>query len=84
MPERTCVGCSAVVAQSSLVRLVAADGALVVDIKGVMPGRGVYVCPDETCVLKAYGRKDPFSRALKRKVTLPDAAGLWLKIKGRI
>lgn len=83
MPERTCVGCRAVREKSALVRLVESDGALVVDHKGEMPGRGAYICPDQACVESAFGKKDPFSRALKRKVTLPDATGLWLKIKGR-
>ncbi len=84
MPERTCVGCRAVKEKSELVRLVASLGVLEVDPKGVMPGRGVYICPDPACVNEAYRKKDPFSRSLKRKAALPDASELWVKIKGRI
>ena len=83
MPGRTCVGCRAVKEKRELVRLAASDGTLVVDGKGVLPGRGAYICPDPVCLKSAYGKKDSFSRALKRKVVLPDAGELWLKIKGR-
>lgn len=83
MPERTCVGCRAVKDKRELVRLVACCGTLVVDGSGVMPGRGAYLCPDQRCLDSAYAKKESFSRALKRKVALPDAVELWSKIKGR-
>lgn len=83
MPERTCIGCRAVKEKSALVRLAESNGALVVDPEGTIAGRGAYICRDEACIETAFRKKDPFSRALKRKVTLPDAKELWLKIKGR-
>lgn len=83
MPERTCVGCRAVKDKRELVRLVASHDTLAVDGAGVMPGRGAYLCPDEKCLNSAYAKKESFSRALKRKVALPDAVEIWSKIKGR-
>ena len=79
MPERTCVGCRAVKDKRELVRLVACCGTLVVDLFFI----GAYLCPDRTCLDSAYAKKESFSRALKRKVALPDAVELWSKIKGR-
>lgn len=83
MPERTCLGCRAVREKSGLVRFVAKDGELVLDLKGVLKGRGAYVCPVMECVALAIKKKDSFSRALKQKVNIPDAETLWLKIKSR-
>lgn len=70
--------------KSGLVRLAASGGVLEADLKGIMPGRGVYICQSEACLKEAYKKKDPFSRALKSKVVLPSLEELWVKIKGRI
>lgn len=71
MPLRTCVACRAVLEKDSLVRLVARDGAVVVDHTRAAPGRGAYLCPSVACVEKA-ARSAPWHRALRTGVRSPD------------
>jgi predicted RNA-binding protein YlxR (DUF448 family) len=55
-PFRTCTGCGEKKEKSRMVRIVAdPSGRLVPDLKGSMPSRGAYVCPDADCVEKAVG-----------------------------
>jgi len=66
-PIRTCLGCRGRFAKYELVRLVwnNTDGAVAVDAKQVMPGRGCYVhpgCADQVSRRKLLGR------ALRRTV----------------
>jgi uncharacterized protein len=54
VPTRTCVGCRQRRPKRELVRLVRdADGVVVVDPRGVGPGRGAYVCAESECVKRA-------------------------------
>jgi predicted RNA-binding protein YlxR (DUF448 family) len=53
-PARICTGCGERKEKAKMVRIVAGpDGALVPDIKGNLPSRGAYVCPDEACITSA-------------------------------
>ena len=62
IPQRQCVGCRTMKDKKALIRVVRSpEGAVSLDFKGKMPGRGAYVCPDPECLKKA--RK---SRALER------------------
>ena len=62
IPMRQCVGCREMKAKKELIRVVrSAEGAVSLDFKGKLPGRGAYVCPDPACLARA--RK---SRALER------------------
>lgn len=82
MPERTCIACRAVRDKAALARLTAVDGALKLDDKCSLPGRGAYVCRDAECIKAAYKRRECFGKALKRAVTLPEESvlrGLILK-----
>ena len=65
MPERTCVGCRAVVEQATLVRLALVGDRVVVDRRA--PGRGAYVHPRTSCVEAA--NKGGLARAFRRKVS---------------
>lgn len=67
-PVRTCVGCRARASRSDLLRVVAQDGALMIDERAVLPGRGAWVHPDPECLDKALRRR-AFARALR--VTAP-------------
>jgi predicted RNA-binding protein YlxR (DUF448 family) len=49
VPERTCRGCGRKEPRSSLWRFVVVEGRLVEDQRGVLPGKGVYCCPDGSC-----------------------------------
>ena len=83
-PRRTCIGCGRERDKSDLLRL-ALDGRRVrVDPRGRLPGRGVYVCREESCVLLAQK-----GRALARwvdaaaeRVVLDEVLGL-LGVGGR-
>jgi predicted RNA-binding protein YlxR (DUF448 family) len=51
---RTCVACQTTRPKRELVRVVrTVSGALVLDRRGKVSGRGAYICPDPSCVHKA-------------------------------
>jgi len=53
-PVRICTGCGERKEKAEMVRIVAdPSGSLIPDLKGSLPGRGAYVCPDASCILKA-------------------------------
>ncbi len=62
IPMRQCVGCREMKPKQELIRVVKSpEGAVSLDFKGKLPGRGAYVCPQTDCLAKA--RK---SKALER------------------
>ena len=63
-PIRTCVGCKARAAKSSLLRLVVAGDGIVPDPQARRPGRGAYLHPSLAC-LELAQRRRAFSRALR-------------------
>ena len=53
-PQRMCASCRRHADKSFFLRVVrSADGAAVFDPTQVMPGRGAYLCPEETCLNRA-------------------------------
>ena len=55
-PLRTCTGCGKKKEKAQMVRVVAdPSGRLIADLKGTMPARGAYVCPDYGCIARASG-----------------------------
>ena len=63
-PVRTCLGCRQRAPRSSLVRLVARDGRVVVDTAARLPGRGAWVHPAPGCVA-AVIRRSALGRSLR-------------------
>jgi uncharacterized protein len=63
-PVRTCVGCRVRAAKSTMLRVVAVDGALLPDPRGTSHGRGAHLHPDRECLALAERRR-AFPRALK-------------------
>ena len=62
IPLRQCVGCREMKPKKELIRVVKSpEGAVDLDFRGKLPGRGAYVCPSADCLARA--RK---SRALER------------------
>ena len=56
-PRRTCLGCRRARPKQTLVRLVRGrDGVVVTDSRGVVGGRGAWVCPDDPCLARALSR----------------------------
>jgi predicted RNA-binding protein YlxR (DUF448 family) len=70
-PVRTCIGCRARDARSALVRVVARDGALVVDHDGRLVGRGAYFHRRNACV-ETFARRGGFVRSLRCMVAKPE------------
>ncbi len=70
-PERTCVATRAVLPVEQLIRFVPdPDGRLTPDIRGRLPGRGVWVTGTRAALDEAIRRK-AFARSLKTSVVLP-------------
>ena len=63
-PVRTCVGCRARASRSDLLRVVAQDGALVIDERAALSGRGAWLHPSLECLDTALRRR-AFARALR-------------------
>lgn len=64
-PERRCLGCGQVRPQKELLRVASVGGSTpVVDVAQRAPGRGAYVCYNDTCLQRARQRR-AFERALK-------------------
>ena len=62
IPMRQCVGCREMKPKKELIRVVRSpEGAVSLDFRGKLPGRGAYVCPDSACLARAKK-----SRALER------------------
>ena len=58
IPMRQCVGCREMKAKQELIRVVRSpEGAVSLDFKGKLPGRGAYVCRDAECLKKAIKSK---------------------------
>ena len=54
IPERQCLGCNEHKPKAELLRVVRTpEGAVVLDFKGRMNGRGAYICKDLACLKKA-------------------------------
>ena len=57
VPQRTCVICRTTTAKRGLVRVVRTpEGALVVDSRGKISGRGAYLCPRPGCFGSGHAR----------------------------
>lgn len=66
IPQRQCVGCREMKPKTELVRVVKSpDGVVTVDLKGKAPGRGAYVCRQQTCLDRAVK-----TRALERAFSM--------------
>lgn len=65
-PMRRCIGCGVSQPKGDMIRIVRSpdDERLNVDTTGKMSGRGAYICPDESCLEKAFSRKR-LARALR-------------------
>jgi len=57
VPMRRCVGCLESKPKSELIRIAGYEGQLSIDPTGKAKGRGVYLCPQEECFMKAAKRK---------------------------
>ncbi|MGQ0672977.1 MAG: RNA-binding protein [Hyphomicrobium sp.] len=89
-PTRLCASTRTERPLDELIRFVAGpDGAIVVDLAGKLPGRGVWLTCDRRIVSAAV-KSNPFARSLKRSVRVdPDLAeavdrGLLTRVQGAL
>jgi len=57
IPMRRCVGCMESKPKRELIRIVADNGIARIDPTGKANGRGIYLCPDKECHVKAKKKK---------------------------
>ena len=70
-PERKCMGCNEKRPKTELIRIVRTpEGEILLDGKGKVSGRGVYICPEKKCFEKAKKAKR-FERSLE--VEIPES-----------
>ena len=80
VPMRQCVGCREMKPKKELIRVVRSpEGTVSLDLKGKLPGRGAYVCPDPECLKRA--RK---SRAVERAVSAPLPDEVWQALEDQM
>ena len=73
VPLRKCVVSNEMKPKKELIRVVRSpEGAVSLDFKGKLPGRGAYVCPDPACLARA--RK---SKALERAFSAALPPEVW-------
>ncbi len=73
--QRSCVVCKAKTDKRDLIRLVMADGGLLVDPSGKRNGRGAYLCKSKDCWNDASAHRQ-LSRALRQSLSDGDRAYL--------
>lgn len=68
IPQRKCVGCNEMKSKKELLRIVRSpNGEVSLDPTGKKNGRGVYVCPQRECIIKAVKEKR-LEKALERPI----------------
>jgi hypothetical protein len=71
-PERRCLVTRQSGPKAGLIRFVVSpDGTVLPDLMARLPGRGMYVAADGAALAEA-AKRNPFSRAAKMKVQVPD------------
>jgi predicted RNA-binding protein YlxR (DUF448 family) len=70
VPQRTCVGCRAVLAKRTLIRIVRQPDGVFIDPTGKMNGRGAYLHDLKSCWER--GLKGGLANGLKMTLTLED------------
>lgn len=66
-PERTCVVCRRKSEKQSFIKIVRANGDIVLDREQKINGRGMYVCKNAECIQKAIKIK-AINRCFKKEV----------------
>ena len=79
LPQRTCIACRTVGGKRGLIRLVRqADGRVVVDETGRLPGRGAYLCRKQECWQQGPARLE---HSLKVRISPADKENLSARVR---
>lgn len=83
-PQRTCVACRQTKDKNQLVRyVVAPDGAVLVDYRQRLPGRGAYTCFATQCLQDAV-KRNCFKRCFKGRECSIDPAALMEQLSAAV
>lgn len=74
IPQRTCIGCRAVLDKKNLIRVVRTAEGISIDPTGKLKGRGAYIHNSKSCWEKAI--KGSLEKALKIRITEDQKADL--------
>ena len=80
VPLRRCAGCNEQKAKKEFVRVVRTpEGNIVLDETGKQNGRGVYLCPQKSCLLKAKKAK-----RLERNLDVAIPEEIWAMLEEKM
>jgi predicted RNA-binding protein YlxR (DUF448 family) len=80
IPMRQCLGCREMKPKRELIRVVRSpEGAISLDFKGKLSGRGAYICRSADCLKKAEK-----SRALERAFGTPIPDEIYLSLNAQM
>ncbi|MDT8420565.1 MAG: DUF448 domain-containing protein [Desulfuromonadales bacterium] len=83
-PQRTCIACRRTADQNELVRFVLGpDGALLVDYRHKLPGRGAYTCLNRECLGRAVEKRQ-FQRSFRGQAESASAEALLLSLQEQV
>ena len=71
IPMRTCIGCREKKEKEKLLRIVCTTEGFSTDGKGILPGRGAYLCDNPEC-LKRVVKTRALNRAFRRAFSEED------------
>ena len=76
-PQRSCVCCRTTKDKGDLLRVVClADGSIIFDPTGKVPGRGSYLCKNEECIKTELKKAGRLSKGLRRAISDEEAKAL--------
>ncbi len=75
MPERRCIGCMKSFPKTELLRIIRTEEGLRFDPKGRLPGRGAYICRQQSCLQQAI-KRNAIGRSLKCSSTREECESL--------
>ena len=77
---RRCVGCMESKPKSELIRIAGYEGEISIDPTGKAKGRGIYLCPNESC-FKLAQKKKAIGRGLQMTITDEALAKLYKELE---
>jgi len=83
IPVRSCVGCGGRDSQSRMVRLARDAGALRIDVKRSLGGRGAYLHRADEC-LSRFAKRRGMVRSLRSAVDAPIRAEVVAELRGQL
>ena len=80
VPMRRCAGCMESKTKEQLIRIAGYEGEIAIDPTGRAKGRGVYLCPSNSCFEKAM-KKRAIARSLHMELSKEQGESLLEELK---